>query len=377
MPLTKNLCLVFKVVPEGLPIPGKHLIVEDRPIDLTRVPDGGFVVRNIYNSLDPYMRLMLVDASTQHYRKPYKLGGPLRSLSVAEIIQSTHSAYPVGALIRASLPIQQYSLIPPNHPSLSDLASSATIKVLPTTPPPRVQPAHWIGPLGMPGLTAFSSIYEIGRPQTGETVFISAAAGAVGQIVGQICKIEGLTVVGSAGSDEKIDLITGELGFNEAFNYKTEKTSEALKRLAPKGIDIYYDNVGGQTLEDALGWMKKDGRIVICGMVSQYNSTSSSSTSESEFGVKNLFQFVSQGLTMRGFQVSQKDFGPKYSARHQEQMVQWIEEGKVKVVMSEAVGMENSAGAFVGMLKGENVGKAVLRVWAGDSRGMARFQRMP
>ena len=134
---------------------------------------------------------------------------------------------------------------------------------------------------------------------------------------------------------------------------------------------------GGQTLEDALGWMKKDGRIVICGMISQYNSTSSSSTSESEFGVKNLFQFVSQGLMMRGFQVSQMDFGPKYSARHQEQMVQWIEEGKVKVVMSEAVGMENSAGAFVGMLKGENVGKAVLRVWAGDSRGMARFQRMP
>ncbi|KAK0951709.1 hypothetical protein LTR91_024835 [Friedmanniomyces endolithicus] len=257
MSLVKNLSLIFKCVPDGLPIPGKHLVVEDRPSNISRAPDGGFVTRNLYCSLDPYMRLMLIESSTRHYRRPFVLGQPMRSLSVAEVIAFSHPDYHTGSMIRASLPIQQYSVVP-----------------------------------RMPGLTAFSSIYEVGRIQPGETIFISAAAGAVGQIVGQICKLEGLRVIGSVGSDEKVDLLVNELGFDAAFNYRQESTSSALQRLAPAGLDIYYDNVGGQTLEDALASMAQDGRIIVCGMVSQYNSTYKSTTSESTYGVKNLFQLV-------------------------------------------------------------------------------------
>lgn len=364
MALAKNLSLIFKAVPRGLPIPGQHLVIENRPIDIEDIPEGALIARNLYNSLDPYMRLMLVDSGTQHYRQPYTLDEPLRSLTVAEVVKSSNVAFPVGSLIRTSLPIQQYSILTSqNIQSRSNTTSSAKVKILLAPVTDGIHPACWLGPLGMPGLTAYASIFEIGRPQAEETIFVSSAAGAVGQIVGQICKIQGLRVVGSAGSAEKCTLLTDELGFDAAFNYKEKSTLSALKRLAPEGIDIYYDNVGGKTLEDALACMRNNGRIIICGMVSQYNSTSSENTSEGEYGVKNLFQLVSKALTMRGFQVGMKDFGPKYEAEFEENMQQWIREGTVKPIMSEALGIEAGAEAFVALLEGKNIGKAVIRIW--------------
>ncbi|KAK0834325.1 hypothetical protein LTR03_014387 [Friedmanniomyces endolithicus] len=373
MSLVKNLSLIFKCVPDGLPIPGKHLVVEDRPSNISRAPDGGFVTRNLYCSLDPYMRLMLIESSTRHYRRPFVLGQPIRSLSVAEVIASSHPDFPTGSMIRASLPIQQYSVVTNEDPSmLGGATSNGSIRVLPQSLSPLMCPPFWIGPLGMPGLTAFSSIYEIGRIQPGETIFISAAAGAVGQIVGQICKLEGLRVIGSVGSDEKVDLLVNELGFDAAFNYRQESTSSALQRLAPAGLDIYYDNVGGQTLEDALASMAQDGRIIVCGMISQYNSTYKSTTSESTYGVKNLFQLVGQNLEMRGFQVGHRDFGPKHMRDHEEKTLRWIEERKLQAVMSEVRGIQHGADAFVGMLQGESVGKAILRIWADDEEGTHR-----
>lgn len=382
MPLTRNLNLVFKAVPKGLPVPGDHLAIEDRRIDLNDIPKNELVLRNIYSSLDPYMRLMLVEPDTKHYRKPYTLDEPLRSLAIAEVIRSSRKDFPTGMLLRTSLPIAEYSVLQSEQlDARLENGSSAKIKVLPESS--ASHPAYFLGPLGMPGLTAYSSLFEIGKPKAGETIFVSSAAGAVGQIVGQIARIKGLRVIGSAGSSEKCALLRDELGFDEVFNYKEESTLSALNRLAPDGTDIYFDNVGGQTLEDALACMRKDGRIVICGMVSQYNSSSSSNTSKGEHGVKNLFQLVSQGLTMRGFQVGMKHFGPKYEEDFESNMMKWIQDGKVKVVMSEVQGVENGAEAFVGMLKGENVGKAVLRVQkpehdghetqAGDEAG---FQRL-
>ena len=360
MPTTKNLSLVLKAVPSGMPIPGKHLTVEDRPIDVTSSPQGGFVTCNVYFSLDPYMRLMLIDPSTTHYRKPFALNEPIISIGIGKIVASSNETFPLGRVVRASLPIQQYSTVT-SHMISTTTSPSSKVKLLPLELP--FNPACYISALGMPGLTAFSSIYEIGRPQAGETIFISAAAGAVGQIAGQICKNEGPRIVGSVGSDEKLDLIKSQLGFDAGFNYRDESTDDALKRLVPDGIDIYYDNVGGETLEAALKHMRKNGRIVVCGMVSQYNSTAEGSTSEGAYGVKNLFQLVSQGLTMRGFQVGDKDFGPKWVDEHESRVGKWIEEGKLKVVMSEMVGVEKGAEAFVGMLQGKNLGKAVLRLW--------------
>jgi NADPH-dependent curcumin reductase CurA len=363
MPLTRNSSLIFAAIPKGPPVSGRDLIVEARTIDLDDVPKGGIIVRNMYNSFDPYMRLMLVGPKTQHYRQPYTIREPLRSLAVAQVIKSSHPDLPSGSLIRTSLPIQQYSALSSKDiESKQSTASSAKLRVLPSLSQSSIHLACWLGALGMPGLTAYASIFEIGQPQPGETIFVSSAAGAVGQIVGQICKIRGLKVIGSAGSAVKCDLLTDELGFDAAFNYKEESTLSALRRLAPDGIDIYYDNVGGKTLEEALAQMRIGGRIVICGMVSQYSSTSSQDTSEGQYGVKNLFQFVSKGLTMRGFQVGMKDFGPKYEAEFEEDMLRWLREGKIKAIMSEARGIEGAAQAFVAMLAGENIGKAVLRI---------------
>lgn len=383
MPLTRNLSLIFKAVPKALPTAGEYLAIEDRPIDLDNVPDNGLVLHNIYNSLDPYMRLMLVEPDTKHYRKPYTLDDPLRSLAIAEVIRSSRKEFPIGTLLRTSLPIAEHSVLTSEQiDSKLEHGSSAKIGVLPSDSD--IHPAYFLGPLGMPGLTAYSSLFEIGNPKPGETIFVSSAAGAVGQIVGQIARIKGLHVIGSAGSAEKCALLKDKLGFEGVFNYKEESTLSALNRLAPDGIDIYFDNVGGQTLEDALACMRKYGRIIVCGMVSQYNSTSSSNTSKGEHGVKNLFQLVSQGLTMRGFQVGMEEFGPKHENNFETDMMEWIHDAKIKTIMSEVRGIQNGAEAFVGMLKGENVGKAVLKIQGPDREGCeaqgqseVRFERLP
>jgi len=215
----------------------------------------------------------------------------------------------------------------------------------------------FLGALGMPGLTAYSSFYEIGKPVKGETIFISAASGAVGQLVGQLAKHEGLTVIGSVGSDDKLDFIKNDLNFDCGFNYKKEKPSEALARLAPKGIDIYYENVGGEQLEAALTAMNDFGRIVACGMVSQY-----SLPDEEKYGIKNLFLVVSKRITMRGFIVGDKNMGPAHFKKHNEFVSKWLHEGSLKAKMSVTDGIDNAAEGLVGMLEGKNFGKAVLKI---------------
>lgn len=352
MPLTRNLSLIFKRIPQGLPISGQDLVIEDRPIDISSAPTNGFVVKNLYASLDPYMRMMLVAPDTKHYRKPFTLDEPLASGSIAEVINSSHQDYSIGSIIRARLPIQEYTVVMPewlksqnSMPEILPLASS------------KVPPANWLGPLGMPGQTAYSSIFEIGKPRKNETIFISAASGAVGSLVGQICKKQGLYVFGSAGSDDKVKSLSEEYKFDGGFNYKTEKPEDALARLCPDGIDIYFDNVGGEQLEAAIGQMNKGGRIVVCGMVSQYNKPPNQ-----RYGIKNLFQFVGQGLTMRGFLVG--DLLPEWGARHREDVLRWLGEGSLHVNIDETMGIEKAAEGFVGMLEGRNSGKAVVKIHA-------------
>lgn len=364
---TRNLSLIFKAVPPALPVPGVHLTIEDRPIDLSLCPPNGLITRNIYASLDPYMRLMLIPPNQPHYRAPFELNAPLQSASIAEILTSNHPSFQVGQRIRARLPIQEYSSISSetlSHilPRLTPLPSSSSSSSQPdkaATAAPNFIMAYYLGPLGMPGQTAYSSIFEIGKPSAGETIFVSAASGAVGQLVCQICKQRGLRVIGSVGSREKLALIRDELGIvDDGFVYKeVESPHEALHRLCPRGIDIYYDNVGGEQLDAALERMNKDGRIVVCGQVSQYNDKS-----EERYGVKNLFQLVAKSLTMRGFQVGDREFQPKWGEEHEREVTRWLERGELKVLMSEMVGMENAAEAFVGMLEGKNQGKAVLRI---------------
>jgi NADPH-dependent curcumin reductase CurA len=215
----------------------------------------------------------------------------------------------------------------------------------------------FIGALGMPGRTAYSSFYDIGKPVKGETIFISAASGAVGQLVGQLAKHEGLKVIGSVGSDDKLDFILKELDFDAGFNYKKESPAVALKRLAPNGIDIYYENVGGEQLQAAVDAMNNFGRVIACGMISQ-----SSLPDDEKFGLTNVQLFVAKRLTMRGFIVSDPNMGPVYDKDHLANVSKWLHDGTFKAKMSVTEGIDNAPEGLVGMLQGKNFGKAVLRI---------------
>jgi NADPH-dependent curcumin reductase CurA len=208
----------------------------------------------------------------------------------------------------------------------------------------------------MPGLTAYSSLYEIGRPQKGETIFVSSASGAVGQLVGQLAKHEGLRVIGSVGSDKKLDFIINELGFDGGFNYKKESPAQALRRLAPEGLDIYYENVGGEHLDASLDAMKMYGRIVVCGLIAGYNLSPAE-----EFPLQNYRQILWKRLTVRGFLVGDKGMGDKYADEHRERMSKWIHEGTFKTVNWEVEGIENAGDGIIGLFLGQNFGKAVLK----------------
>lgn len=256
----QNKTLIFKKIPTAAPVPGEHLVLEDRVFDPDAAPpSGGLTLSILYASFDPYMRGRMRPAHIKSYVPAFELNGPVTSHSVARVLKSDTDAYKPGDLVVGMLPMAEYAVL--------DGEGAKAIR--------KVENKHglkdlglFIGPLGMPGLTAWSSLYEIGQPKKGETIFISSAAGAVGQVVGQIAKREGLKVIGSVGSDEKLEFIIKELGFDGGFNYKKEKPRDALKRLAPEGLDIYYENVGGEQLEAALDAMNNWGRIVACGMVS-------------------------------------------------------------------------------------------------------------
>jgi NADPH-dependent curcumin reductase CurA len=345
----QNKALVFKKLPTGFPVPGEHLTVEPVPFDPEApAPEDGVTVQILYASFDPYMRSRMRDPDVKSYNPPFTLGKPITSRCIAKVLKSNHSLYQPGDLVVGFLPVQQYASLSP--------AELGNIRLLQN--PLGIEDIRvFLGALGMPGLTAYSSLYEIGKPRKGETIFISSAAGAVGQVVGQLAKHEGLRVIGSVGSDAKLDFILNELGFDGGFNYKKEKPADALARLAPKGVDIYFENVGGEHLDAALAAMNDFGRIIACGMISQYNLPP-----DQQYGVKNLGMVVSKRLTVQGFIVSDPGFGDKWAKEHDERVSAWIKDGSLKVATSETVGIGNSAEGLVGIFRGENFGKAVLKL---------------
>lgn len=253
--MVQNKGVIFKKVPSGWPVPGQDLVIEDRPLDLdnTNAPDGGVIVKNYYASFDPYQRGRMRPAHIKSYSPPFELGKPITNRSISKVVKSNTSKFSPGDIVTSTsvTPIEEYSLLD------KDWVESA----FKLENPYNLDPKIFLGALGMPGLTAWSSFYEIGQPKKGETIFISAASGAVGQLVGQLAKHEGLKVIGSVGDDKKLDFIIKELGFDGGFNYKKEKPADAIPRLAPEGLDIYFENVGGEQLEAAINNMKEFGRI--------------------------------------------------------------------------------------------------------------------
>ncbi|KAF1914358.1 hypothetical protein BDU57DRAFT_292606 [Ampelomyces quisqualis] len=348
--MVQNKGFIFKKVPEGWPKAGEDIVVESRDIDLDQqLPEGGLLVKNFYASFDPYQRGRMRAPETKSYSPPFELGKPITNRSIFKVVKSNTDKYQKGDVLISNgvTPIEEYSVF-----------DQATVdQVTKLSNPYNLDPKHFLGALGMPGLTAWSSFYEIGAPKKGETIYISAASGAVGQLVGQLAKHSGLTVIGSVGSAAKLSFVTASLGFDAAFNYKTESPADALARLAPRGVDIYYENVGGEHLEAALNAMNPFGRVVACGMVSQYNARPAEL-----YPIRNLMQVVAKRLTIRGFIVTDESMGPRYAKEHQEKLQKWLSEGSFKARVSVTEGIDNAPEGFLGMLSGKNFGKAVLQI---------------
>ena len=287
------------------------------------------------------------DASLKSYSPPFTLGEPITNAGIRTVLKSDNDKFKVGDIIYSMGNTEEFSAVP------KDLADQGRV----IQNPYKIDTKVFLGALGMPGLTAYSSFYAIGEPKKAETIFISAASGAVGALVGQLAKHEGLKVIGSVGDDKKLDYIIKELGFDGGFNYKTEKPVDAIRRLAPNGIDIYYENVGGEQLEAALDTLNDFGRIVACGMISQYNSAPAD-----RYPIRNLMNIVAKRIKFQGFIVGDANVGPKYAAEHQKNVQKWIHEGTYTPQMSVTEGIDNAAEGLLGLFSGKNFGKAVLEI---------------
>ena len=324
----------------------KALIFKKVPNDAnTAAPPNGVALQSLYASFDPYLRGRMRPAEAKSYTPPFTIGQPISNDVIAKVLRSNNKDFKEGDVVQGLLDIQQYTV----------LDGEGVKKIKHLDNPLGIDIRIFLGALGMPGLTAYSSLYKIGQPKKGETIFVSAASGAVGQVVGQVAKHEGLKVIGSVGSDEKLDYIIKDLGFDSGFNYKKEKPGDALSRLAPQGIDIYYENVGGETLDAALAAMNNHGRVVACGSISQYNATGE------RYGVRNMSLVTVKRLLIQGFIVFDADFGPAYYAEHQKNVQQWIKDGSFKPITHETDGIDNAIEGFLDLYLGRNKGKAVLK----------------
>lgn len=321
--------------PVGLPDESDFALVE---VAVPEPGDGQVLVRNIYMSVDPYMRGRMIDRKS--YVPPFQLDRPLSGGSVGQVVASRHKAFEAGDYVLANQGWREFFV--------SDGQRLRQID------PSLVPIQAYLGVVGMPGFTAYIGLLEIGQIKEGETVFVSAASGAVGSVACQIAKIKGCRVVGSAGSSEKIAWLLAEAGIDGAFNYKeVDDLNGELKRLCPEGIDIYFENVGGPQLEAALRRMNVYGRVVMCGMISQYSAI------EPVPGPRNLNLVIRKRLTLKGFIISDhNDLLPRFYA----DMSQWIRAGRIKWRETIVDGLENAPRAFIGLFRGENIGKMLVQI---------------
>ena len=321
--------------PVGLPTADNFaLAIVPRPV----AGDGEMLIQNRYMSVDPYMRGRMVDRKS--YTPPFQLGEPLTGGCVGEVVVSNNGRFPVGTFVLGMNGWRDYYVS--NGRGLNPID-------------PNIAPIQaFLGTLGMPGMTAYFGLLDIGKPQPGETVFVSAAAGAVGSVVGQLAKIKGCRVVGSAGSAAKVDYLVNELGFDAAFNYKeSEHLTKTLASLCPDGVDIYFENVGGDHLQAALALMNNNGRIPVCGMISQYNDTTPPP------GPTNLSAIIGKRLLLKGFIVS--DYMGQ-AMQFYSDMGPWVASGQIKWQETIVEGLENAPEAFIGLFQGENMGKMLVKI---------------
>jgi NADPH-dependent curcumin reductase CurA len=321
--------------------PARAPSLENFTIVDVKVPDPGpgqVLVHNRYLSVDPYMRGRMDDRKS--YVAPFQVGQVMDGGAVGEVLASGDPGVSVGEVVLHGKGWREYAVLDADRVQPIDPEAAPTISA-------------YLGALGMPGLTAYVGMLDIGGLRPGEAVFVSAAAGAVGSLAGQIAKLRGASrVVGSAGSAAKLEYLR-ELGFDAAFNYRDGPVRDQLKRAAPDGIDVYFDNVGGDHLEAALARLRPFGRVAMCGAIAMYNEGRQSP------GPANLPLAIGKQLTLRGFLVgSHEDRRPAFLA----EMGEWLRAGRIRVDETVVDGIERAPEAFLGLLRGENLGKMVVRL---------------
>ncbi|BCJ39162.1 NADP-dependent oxidoreductase [Actinocatenispora thailandica] len=311
-------------------------------VEVPAPADGQVLVRNTLMSVDPYMRGRMNDVES--YVPPFEVGRPLDGGAIGEVVESRSPRYAVGDTVLHGLGWRDYALLDADH----------AVRVDPAAAPV----SSYLGILGMTGLTAYAGLVAIAALQPGETVFVSGAAGAVGSAAGQFARLLGAgRVVGSAGTAAKVRYLTDELGFDAAFDYHDGPVARQLRAAAPDGIDVYFDNVGGEHLEAAIGSMKRFGRAAICGMISGYNET------EPQTAPRNLARLIGWRLTLRGFLVrDHADLRDEFVER----AGRWLADGKLSYRETFADGLPNAPQAFLDMMRGGNIGKMLVRLSPAD-----------
>jgi NADPH-dependent curcumin reductase CurA len=330
----KNIQVTLASRPVGWPKETDFKIVET---DMPKPGSGQVLVKNLYLSLDPYMRGRMNEM--QSYSPNVKIGQVMVGGTAGEVVESNNPKFKPGDAVVGYFGWQQYGV--------SDGAALQKVD------PKLVALSAYLGAVGMPGLTAWWGLLDIGAPKPGETVVVSAAAGAVGSIVGQLAKIKQCRAVGIAGGKAKCDLVVKEFGFDACVDYKGGNLAKDLRAAAPKGIDIYFENVGGEILETIALQLNPFARIPLCGLISQYNEVR-------PHGLDNLVMLLVNRVKLQGFIIS--DFAAQ-SGKAVEELAGWVREGKIKYRETIANGIENAPRAFIGLLKGENIGKQLVKLF--------------
>ena len=335
MPTNRRFLLVRR--PMGLPTSEDFRLAAE-PIPGLR--EGEFLVRNHFASLDPAMRGWMDDAPS--YLPPIKLGDPVRSRTVGTIVESRDPDFPAGRWVSGRNAIEDYSVR-----RAGDLIHLIDENALPSL-------TNYLSALGTPGLTAYFALLEAGQPKAGETVLVTGAAGAVGSLVGQIAKMKGCRTIGIAGGPEKCNRLLRYYGYDQAIDYRGKSSSElfdAIRAAAPDGIDVHFENVGGEILDAALLALNDRARVVLCGLISQYNSEPNP--------VRNAWQLIVKGARIQGFMLKH------YTSRTGEanrDMSAWLQQGKLRVDEHIEEGIENALPAFLRLFKGTNTGKMILKL---------------
>jgi len=332
----KNTQILLKSRPSGWPVQDNFEIAD---AEIPKPAKGQMLLQIIYMSVDPYMRGRMNDMKS--YVEPFQIGEACQAGVVGKVIESNdgpheEGTYLVGMGLWANYMVTDGAGFQKVEAGLAPLS-------------------YYLGILGMPGMTAYVGLKGIADLQDGEQLFVSAASGAVGQVVGQIGKNMGCHVAGSAGSDDKVAYLKDELGFDTAFNYKTENVYKAVPAANPKGIDVYFENVGGPILEAVISNLNFNARVALCGMISNYNAT----LDDMPTGPRNMTQLVGRSVKMQGFIVFNY---PELAQEWIKVGAGWLKEGKLKYRESVAEGIENAPQAFIDMLAGKNFGKQVVRL---------------